>query len=49
MVLKSKESFEKQDKSKTYSLRGQRKARYPEKTLSNKKKSNNFNFISNSR
>ena len=53
MVVKVKESFEKtryvkfHDKSKKYILRGQRNARYHEKVLSNKMKSNNFNFISN--
>ena len=46
MVEKVKESFEKtrhiknNDKSKKYILRGQRNARYHEKILSNKKKSN---------
>ena len=54
MVAKSKEPFEKtrqvknSDKSKKYILRGQRNTRYYERILSNKKKSNNFNFISNS-
>ena len=54
MVVKVKESFEKtrhvknNDKSKKFVLRGQRNARYHEKILSNKNKSNNFNFISNS-
>ena len=54
MVVKFKESFEKtrhiknNDKSKKFVLRGQRNARYHEKVISNKKKSNNFNFISNS-
>ena len=55
MVVNVKESFEKtrqvkknNDKSKKYILRGQRNARYHQKTLSNKKKSNNFNFISTS-
>ena len=54
MVVKLKESFEKtrhiknNDKSKKYILRGQRNARYHERVLSNKKKSNNINFISNS-
>ena len=54
MVLKVKESFEKtrqvknNDKSKRYILRGERNVRYHEKILSNKKKSYNFNFISNS-
>ena len=53
MAVKVKESFEKtqhiknEDKSKKYVLRGQRNTRYHEKTLSNKKKSYNFNFISN--
>ena len=46
MVVKVKESFEKtrhiknNDKFKKYVLRGQRNARYHEKILSNKKKSN---------
>ena len=54
MVVKVKESFEKtrhvknNDKSKKYILRGQRNTRYHEKILSTKKKSNNFNFVSNS-
>ena len=54
MVVKVKESFEKtrhgknNDISKKYILRGQRNVRYHEKISSNKKKSNNFNFISNS-
>ena len=54
MIVKSKESFEKtrqvknNEKSKNYILRGQRNVRYHEKVLSNKKKSNNINFISNS-
>ena len=54
MVVKFKESFEKtrhiknNDKSKKYILRGERNARYHEKELSNKTKSYNFNFISNS-
>ena len=54
MVVKSKESFEKtrqvknKDKSKKYILRGERNVRYYERVLSNKKKSNNINFISNS-
>ena len=49
MALKVKESFEKtsyvknnNDESKKYILRGQRNAMYHEKTLSNKKKSNNL-------
>ena len=48
MVVKEKEYFEKtrrvknNDKSKKYILRGQKNARYHEKTLSNKKKSYNF-------
>ena len=48
MVVKSKESFEttrhvkNNDKSKKFFLRGQRNARYHEKTLSNKKKSYNL-------
>ena len=46
MVVKLKEYFEKtrhiknNDKSKKYILRGQRNARYHERILSNKKKSN---------
>ena len=54
MVVKVKEKFEKtrhiknNDKSKKYILRGERNARYHERILSYKKKSNNFNFISNS-
>ena len=36
------------DKSKKYILRGQRNARYHDRLLSNKKKSYNFSFISNS-
>ena len=54
MVVKLKEFFEKtrhvknNDKSKKYILRGQRNVRYYEKVLSNKNKSHNFNFISNS-
>ena len=48
MVVKIKESFEKtrhvkvNNKSKKFVLRGQRNARYHEKILSNKKKSNNL-------
>ena len=55
MVVKSKEYFEKtrhiknNNKSKKFVLRGERNARYHERILSNKKKSNNFNFISISR
>ena len=54
MVVKVKEKFEKtrhiknNDKLKKYILRGHRNTRYHEKILSNKKKSNNINFISNS-
>ena len=54
MVVKVKEYFEKtrhgknNDKSKRYILRGERNMRYYEKILSDKKKSYNFNFISNS-
>ena len=53
MVLKIKEKFEKtrhvkiNDKSKIYFLRGERNVRYHDRVLSNKKKSYNFNFISN--
>ena len=48
MDIKLKESFEKtrhvktNDKSKKYILRGERKERYLERILSNKKKSYNF-------
>ena len=54
MVVKVKESFEKtrhiknNNKFKKNILRGQRNARYHERNLSNKKKSYNFIFISNS-
>ena len=54
MVVKIKESFERtrhiknNDKSKKFVLRGHRNARYHEKILSNKNKSYNLNFISNS-
>ena len=54
MVEKLEESFEKtrqvknNNKSKKCILHGHRNARYHEKTLSNKKKSYNINFISNS-
>ena len=54
MVVKFKESFEKtrhiknNDKSKKYVLRGERNTRYHKRILSTKKKSYNFNFISNS-
>ena len=54
MVVKLKEYFEKtrhiknNNKSKKVVLRGQRNTRYHDRVLSNKKKSNNFNFISNS-
>ena len=54
MVVKVKEKFEKtrhiknNDKSKKYILRGERNVRYHDRVLSNKNKSNNFNFISNS-
>ena len=54
MVVKIRECFEKtrqvknNDKSKKFVLRGERNARYHEKVLSNKMKSNNFHFISNS-
>ena len=48
MVVKVKEYFEKtrhvknNDKSKKYILRGERNARYHEKKLSNKKKTQNL-------
>ena len=54
MVVKVKEYFQKakhfknNDKFKKYILRGERNTIYYEKILSNKKKSNLFNFISNS-
>ena len=54
MVVKVKEKFEKtrhgkkNNKSKKYILRGERNVRYHGKTLSNKRKTYNFNFISNS-
>ena len=54
MVEKVKEYFEKtrhvknNDKPKKYTLRGERNVRYHDRVLSNKKKSDNFNFISNS-
>ena len=54
MVVKVKQKFEKtrhvknDDKSTKYILRGERNVRYHDRVLSNKKKSNNFNFISNS-
>ena len=54
MAVKRKEFFEKtrqvknNDKSKKYILQGQRNVRYYERVLSNKKKSYNFNFFSNS-
>ena len=52
--MKVKQSFEKtrhvknNDKSKNFILRGQRNVRCHEKIFSKKKKSSNFNFISNS-
>ena len=54
MVVKIKECFERtrhiknNDKSKKFVFRGQRNVRYYERFLSNKKKFNNFNSISNS-
>ena len=54
MVVKVKESFEKtrhiknNDKTKKYILRGERNVKYYDRVLSNKRKSNNINFISNS-
>ena len=54
MVVKVKKYFPKtrqvknNNKFKKYVLRGERNARYHEKILSNKKKSNSFSFISNS-
>ena len=52
MVVKVKEKFEKTrhikniDKSKKHILGGERNVRYHDRVLSNKKKSNTFNFIS---
>ena len=54
MVIKSNECFEKtrqvenNNKSKKYILRGERNVTYHDRVLSNKKKSYNFDFISNS-
>ena len=54
MVVKVKESFEKTryvknyDKSKKYTLRGERNVRYYDRVLSNKRKSDNIIFISKS-
>ena len=54
MVEKVKEKFEKtrhvnnNDKPKRYILGGERNIRNHDRILSNKKTSNNFNFISNS-
>ena len=54
MVIKVKEYFEKTRKIentnnfKKYTLRGQRDARYHDRILSDTKKSNKFNFISDS-
>ena len=54
MVVKVKEHFEKtkhvknNDKSNKCGLRGQTNARYYDRILSNKKKSYNINFLSNS-
>ena len=54
MVVKVKEYFEKtrhiknNDKFKKYILRGERNVRYHDRVLSNKNKSSNFNFFSNS-
>ena len=51
MVIKSTETFEKTrqvkniDKTRKYILRGQRNARYHEKILLNKKKSNNITLF----
>ena len=51
MVVKLKEDFEKtrqvknNDKFKKHILRAERKTRYHERILSNKKKSNNFIFF----
>ena len=54
MFVRVRDSFEKtrhvenNNKFKKHILRGQRNARYHEKILSNKKKSYNLNFLSNS-
>ena len=54
MVVRVKEEFEKtrhiknNNKPKKYILRGQKKARYHDRNLSNKKKPYSFSFISNS-
>ena len=54
MVVKLQEKFEKNrqvknnDKSKKYISRGERNARYHDRVLSDKKKSYQINFISNS-
>ena len=54
MVVKVKEKFEKtrqvknNDKSKKCVLRGEKNVRYHDRVLSNKNKSNNIIFISNS-
>ena len=54
MVVKVKEKFEKtrhiknNDKSKKFVLRGEKNARYHDRVLSNKNKSYNINFFSNS-
>ena len=54
MVVKVKEKFGKtrhvknNDKSKKYILRGERNVRYHNRILSNKRKSYNIIFISNS-
>ena len=54
MFVKVKKKFEKtrhvknNDKSKKHILRGQRNTRYHERILSNKKKSYNCSFTSNS-
>ena len=54
LVVKVKESFQKtryienNDKSKKYNLRGERSVRYYDRILSNKRKSYNISFISNS-
>ena len=54
MAVKSKEYFEKtrhiknNDKSKKFVLQGERNAEYHKRVLANKKKSYNFNIISNS-
>ena len=48
MFVKATQHFELTSHVKKYILRGQRNARYFDRVLSNKKKSYNINFTSNS-